>query len=50
MNVISYEQVMNPWNFQIMGEDEVMTRFGVMPNQLVDLKALAGDKSVSLIR
>ena len=39
--------VLNPRTGEILGEDDVQKKFGVLPTQLCDLLALMGDSAVS---
>jgi 5'-3' exonuclease len=43
---IDHEQVMNRRSKKLFGEDDVVTKFGVKPAQLCDLRAMTGDKAV----
>ena len=37
--------VMVPWSREMVGADEVESRYGVPPKQLVDLQSLVGDRA-----
>lgn len=38
-------RMFDPMKYKFMGEDEVLTKFGVTPDKVVDVQALAGDST-----